>query len=210
VRNRTPKPVKNGPDEAARLYALHWRLALWCYKRFFARPSGRVLVRRAGGPDAAMQCCRVALWEAARRFDPSRGGAFTTYATHCVWGQLATETARGRTGPIRLPHFCGKPCKPETRRRYALARNCVSFHAALHDPPAHDDTPQRETRDELDSVLGRLRSHDAMLLRFYYIDGRTLTEIGAVLGRTKERARQLVVRAMRHARAVAQQTEQVT
>jgi RNA polymerase sigma factor (sigma-70 family) len=207
VRTRTPTPARNGPEEAARLYDLHHALAYWCYHRFFSTPGGRLLLRRAGGRDAALQTCRVALWEACRRFDSTRGVLFSTYATRCVWCQLKTDATRGTaSGPIRLPNGDRKRLKPATQRQRQLVSACIPFDARRHDPPAHDDTQQRETWEELQAVLDRLDPHDALLLRMYHLDGAKLAGVAAMLGRTRERARQLIKQAMRRAKDVARDT----
>lgn len=202
MRTRTQQPARNGPEEAARLYDLHAPLAYWCYHRFFSGSARRLLLRLAGGPDAALQASRVALWEAARRFDPSRGGAFSTYATRCVWCQLQTEV-RCATGPIRLPNGDRKRLKPASQRQSELARACVPFDARRHDPLAHDDIRQRETWEELQAVLDQLDPRDALLLRMYHLDGCKLAAVAAMLGRTRERARQLIRRAMCRAQDIA-------
>lgn len=201
MRTRTATPARNGPDEAARLYAMHEPLAYWCYHRFFSNHARRLLLRRAGGRDAALQVCRVALWEAARRFDASRGGAFSTYATRCVWCQLQTEITCG--GPIRVPNRDSKRIQPETQRRRETAMACIPFNARRHDPLAHDDTRQRETWEELQAVLDRLDPRDALLLRMYHLDRCKLAGVAAMLGRTRERARQLIKQAMQRAKDIA-------
>lgn len=76
-------------------------------------------------------------------------------------------------------------------------------------PTPTDVTWQLIRREELDGILGRLtgRERDVVRLRFGLDDGRqrTLEEVGAELNVTRERVRQIELRAMKKLRHIGQE-----
>ena len=70
--------------------------------------------------------------------------------------------------------------------------------------PAWQEAEERLMREEIEEALGTLRERDALVLRLYYGLGgekeHTLEQIGAKLGVTRERIRQLRDRALRELR----------
>lgn len=78
-------------------------------------------------------------------------------------------------------------------------------------PTPEDVTRQMILREEIDMILDKLqpRERDVVRLRFGLDDGhqRTLEEVGAELKITRERVRQLELRAMRKLRLIGEQIE---
>lgn len=76
-------------------------------------------------------------------------------------------------------------------------------------PTPNDVTWQLIRREELDGILGRLtpRERDVVILRFGLDDGRqrTLEEVGVDLNVTRERVRQIELRAMKKLRHIGQE-----
>ncbi|MEJ8279176.1 FliA/WhiG family RNA polymerase sigma factor [Pseudonocardia spirodelae] len=62
-------------------------------------------------------------------------------------------------------------------------------------------TVRRETGAELRAAIGRLGERDRLVLRLYYVENRTLAEIGGVLGVTESRVCQLHARMITRLRA---------
>jgi RNA polymerase sigma factor (sigma-70 family) len=125
----------------------------------------------------ALQAGRIGLWRAILRFDPSRGYAFSTYAwpsiVHQVWRAVKAHTRVSGAGQVR---WCSEwhlgACVDPARFSVAW-----SVHDTLHELVTQ--LPQR------------LR---AVIVARYGLDGQRAglyREIGARLGVSGERARQL-------------------
>lgn len=116
--------------------------------------------------------CSIALIKAMRAFDVQRGVRFSTLATEAMMrrmSHLAKYQGRQRRIPgcrlvlIRFPITAPKPVE------------------------GIDEAAVRDIRDAIEALEPRLR----MVAKARLIDGATLAEVGAMIGRTKERARQL-------------------
>ena len=133
------------------------------------------------------------LMQAAEKFDYTRGFKFSTYATWAIKKNHARTYAvemkrrdRFRTGPDEL----------------------------LHDEPEHRADPQQQLRDQQEreaqvgKILRRLpvRERQIIVSRFGLARGeepKTLKEVGAQFGVSKERIRQLEIRALNELREAA-------
>jgi RNA polymerase sigma factor (sigma-70 family) len=159
-------------------------------------------------PDAELddlaQLARLGIAEAARRFDPSRGCKFSTYAW--IWARAEVTNARPslRGGPIQAPR---RPTAP-------IPSVVSSFDAADHDdaaaPEPDDDGAtcpiaaacRAEDRERVHLALGKLHPRDALVAELRFgINGagrpHTLAEIAERLGGvTPERVRQIQERAL--------------
>ena len=132
--------------------------------------------------DEALQAGRQGLWRAILGYDPQRGVAFSSYAwpsiSRAVWDTVkVAERAQAHVllGQIRLS-------TPDQASDPALRWEASTIPAALHDLVAR--LPQR-----LQQVIAArygLNGHQA----------RTYRRIGATLGLSRERARQLHTEAL--------------
>jgi RNA polymerase primary sigma factor len=133
----------------------------------------------------------VALLRAVERFDFARGHKFSTYASWAILHTLPREPPRGRR-----------------RDRLVTGRDAV-----LASVPDHrDDTRPREVEQErlrkaVQGMLGRLNARErTIIVSRYGLEGareKTLGQLGAELGITKERVRQIEVRARDKLRELA-------
>ncbi|MDQ6831658.1 MAG: RNA polymerase sigma factor RpoD/SigA [Gemmatimonadota bacterium] len=98
------------------------------------------------------------------------------------------------TGDVRLD----APMDPDGDR------SLIERFVADEMPDPEDEAMNRFLSDEIDAALNTLPARDAKVLRLYFgLDGgreHTLEEIGAMLGVTRERVRQLRDRALRRLR----------
>jgi RNA polymerase primary sigma factor len=144
----------------------------------------------------------IGLMEAARRYDPSRGVPFASYAAFWIKKYVVAALERN-TAQSSLP-------LPETatRRRIASLDSLPSEdgEARAEDPRSgpEDLALQRDLEEALRSVLYRMPAAErTMLASRFGLDGepaRTLQEVGTLLGCTRERARQIERRALERAR----------
>jgi RNA polymerase sigma factor (sigma-70 family) len=128
--------------------------------------------------EEAVQAGRRGLWRAILGYDPGRGTAFATYAYPAimkyVWAAVKGERRR-------------------LRREVSLASLVVYFYQPGSDPAMLKD--QQEIGESLRALVNRLPRRLRQVIRTYYgLRGQapqTLQAIGAQLGLSRERVRQL-------------------
>jgi RNA polymerase primary sigma factor/RNA polymerase sigma factor len=138
----------------------------------------------------------VSLLRAVNKFDFSRGNKFSTYASWAIMKNLARtfhddnrHSDRFRTSYSEL--------FPQTEDE--------------HKDPHEQESAQIQRESQVESILGQLgeRERQIVTARFGLIRGHeplTLTQVGVVMGVTKERVRQLQTRAMSTLRAAAEES----
>jgi RNA polymerase sigma factor (sigma-70 family) len=133
--------------------------------------------------DEALQAGRLGLWRAVLRYDPQRGTAFATYAYGAimrhVWAAVQRHLGKGRRV---IP---------------------VGLLAVWYEPVAPDPAVLRswgEVALSLQALVGRLPPRLGQIIQGRYgLTGarpHTLAEVGARLGLSGERVRQLQVEAL--------------
>ena len=143
---------------------------------------------------------------AAEEFDPSRGTQFITYASRAIWSKMLITVQRGEY-LIAVPPYikCTTEEAREDRQRCAerARQPMLSLNRRYDDDRGDLYTEVADKRveddcdrfDALNEALGRLRPRyrEALTLRS---EGLTLAEVGERLQVSKERARQLIQKAM--------------
>lgn len=128
----------------------------------------------------ALQAGRIGLWQAILSFDPSRGLAFSTYAWPCIMHRI-WRAVKAHT------RFLSSPAIPA-----GLLRRDVPDPAVLWEAAA--------VRQALRHLVHRLPPRlEYVIVARYGLDGhppRLYRQIGAALGLTGERARQLHTEAL--------------
>ncbi len=137
----------------------------------------------------------VSLIRAVERFDFARGNKFSTYASWAIMKNFARS--------IPDEH------RRRTRFRTGLAE---MFSEARDDRADHFDQEeiQRQRETQVEKILQRLDERErAIIVQRYGLQGGqdplTLREVGANMGVTKERIRQLETRALRKLRQAAEE-----
>jgi RNA polymerase sigma factor (sigma-70 family) len=143
------------------------------------------VIRREGSGsltyDEALQAGRIGLWRAILNYDPARGTAFSTYAWVAIRrhiGRAAARTAGDSRYQVRsYPHGSTESSRPGLAEDLDESVEQASIHEALF------------------TLLSQLppRLRQVMVAR-YGLDGhppRTLRQLGAQLGLSHQRIRQL-------------------
>jgi RNA polymerase primary sigma factor/RNA polymerase sigma factor len=136
----------------------------------------------------------VSLIQAVERFDFSREARFSTYATWAIVKNYKRMIYRS------------------LRRRCHFRPACPDAFAAIEDAranPQEIEAIQAERESTVDRILGQLnqREHEIIVCRFGLRGGEeplSLRELGVAMGVTKERIRQIQIRAMTKLLAAAE------
>jgi RNA polymerase sigma factor (sigma-70 family) len=165
----------------------------------------RALARRLGGllpghadREALESDAMYGLLLAARSFDPARGATFATYASRRIHGAML-DGLRERRG-------CGRNHHPPMVVSLSQPVGAGDGHDAhLGDLLCGDDEPvgtHLEREDHLERLLGRLRASERRLVREYYFDDLTLSQIGRRHGISASRVSQCLKDARQRMREV--------
>lgn len=139
------------------------------------------------------------LWEAARRFQPSKGYSFGTYSTYWVYQclQRAKRKAMGNPAHHRygseefaasIRVTCPKVSLDTHYRTQGISGDPFSFAETI---PARPEPGRLEApADFWDRAYKWLDPVKRQVIRLRYHDDLTLEEVGSVLGLTRERIRQ--------------------
>jgi len=151
----------------------------------------------------------IGLMEAARRFDPSRGVRFASYAAWWIRKFVGAALERN-AAQSSLP----VPASPGGERRRIASLDSVlsdagegsSPHAGLCERRSGPEelALEQDLEQALRSILHKMPATERTVLEVRYglADGRvkTLQEVGVLLGCTRERVRQIEQRALERAR----------
>jgi RNA polymerase primary sigma factor len=171
----------------------------------------------------------IGLIEAARRFDPSRGVRFASYAAWWIRKYMVAALNRHRTqssSPIETSSPTGGTRRTRGKADAVAAggphpkrQRLISYDAFLTDSGEFQVSKKRvqdggvgpegallemDLAEALRSILDRMPPNERKILEARFgLDGeprRTLREIGDALGCTRERVRRLEIRALERAR----------
>lgn len=132
----------------------------------------------------------MGLWHAAQRFDASRGLQFSTYACNCIRGYILSGSNRYRYGGspyAACNHDHGEIALVDT----ALT---LDLWGSTHCSETFDAAAAAEDVERVRSAIDRLPPRWGDVMRFR-LDGRTLTDVGRIVGVTRERVRQIEIKA---------------
>ena len=167
-----------------------------------------------------LQAGRIGFMRGVRGFDPTRGTKLWTYARD--WVRLEARDALITAFPIILPRYrhievsaserTGDPSAlaRKLRKLLRMAKTDAPLHAGdspgemltlgdtiesttpLADEVAESSIDGDRARELIDAALASLAPRDGAIMRRRLLDGETLEAIGASVGLTRERVRQIV------------------
>jgi len=144
---------------------------------------------------------RLAIIDADRKFDPSRGFKFLTFAVHDIRHRMARYCQNHAT-TVRLP----------ADKRGKVAMHVQSLDAEIGedgftladtmgtDECVTEDASRREEWEKIAALLTSLDERAQRILRARFFENRTLDDIGIEFGISHERVRQLQNMALRSLR----------
>lgn len=128
----------------------------------------------------------MGLVKAARRFDPRHGAPFAAFAVPTILGELR-HYLRDSTWPVRVP------------RAAVVLQGATPRAVPLRDDAqlaARDELGEMEDRLVVDSLLLRLRAQERVVVRRYFLQGRTQLEVARELGVSQVHVSRLLRRAL--------------
>jgi RNA polymerase primary sigma factor len=147
----------------------------------------------------------VALYEAAKRFNPTFGTQFSTYAYYWIRRELREAYRRGYGPLVRVPHATTPACKRQAaiaRRHYMTLTEGITTLPVF---TSSEKTGEENTLAALDRLAIReaishldARSQDVILSLYGFdtIEAQTFKEISQRWGVSRERIRQLEEKAL--------------
>jgi RNA polymerase sigma factor for flagellar operon FliA len=180
-------PPCRTPGGADQLAARHLDLARRAAGRIYPRVRGLVSF------DELRALANAGLAEAAERYDPARGAAFTTFAWYRIHGAIIDGLRRS-----------------SARRTAAPAAVVVSlealrdrgFDAAGDAPGPADRIDHARQAARLSVAIAQLPDTPRALVTKHYFEGKSLLEAGAELGVSKSWASRLHAQAVDRLRAL--------
>lgn len=146
-----------------------------------------------------VQVAMIAALNAIRRFDVARGNRPSTMIVKYI--RIAVLRFRISDGVVRVPESAFK--KASTRPQAIKAReglSAIDFDIPVAECVEHE-LPGPKELSELRKALDTLLPRSKFVICRRFIDGRTLDQVGAEIGVTRERVRQIETVALQKVRA---------
>lgn len=163
-------------------------------------PLARSFARKYAGElplhtfDDLLSIAMEALWRATERWVPERGATFVTFAGQCITHALWQEAKKTRT-KSRIP-----------LRAFVSTNRDEDEEAPIHlvsTDPGPEEILDSRRKPVLDAALASLKEQERVVVAGVYFADRTLAEVGAALGFSRQRAQQIESKAMAKMRRVA-------
>lgn len=183
-------------------------------KRIWAAPASRVGFEL----EDFVQIGLVALIGAAERYDSShpKRATFMTYAYRCIWGEIQSARAAGGLIPVPGNIYWDLTHDDFSNPRTVQARRTLDMFSLDYTPPgfsrpesqaldyrhspACQGVEEKEREAQVRKILSEMSPRDRKVLtRRYGLNDRPpqlLRQVAKTLGLTKERVRQIEVRAL--------------
>jgi RNA polymerase sigma factor (sigma-70 family) len=169
-------------------------LPLWTWKKFYSQHP----VAKRMSVEEINSAGTLGLCKAARKFDPSKGCQFNTYAVW--WVRQSIAECMYAVLPVRPPSHILEKLDSITDDRRKCVTQClvrtyrVEGHYDGEDFPFLADDAHAipwEDRETLREAIAQLPERLREIVRMRFWEGKSLEECGYRVGVTKERCRQL-------------------
>jgi len=174
---------------------LEWAKSLACV---FAKRPGWVL-----DIDDAISVSFIALIETAKRYDPSKGASFRTYAANRIRGAILDEIRSQKWGKKRK-----NPKKMVSLSRFDKLENAEDSRY-IPDVLGRNDCgfDEVETRDLINYLLRQFNEKHRRIFCLYVIECKTLKQIGEIMGLSESRIAQIYKRMIRQIKQVIEMND---
>jgi RNA polymerase sigma factor (sigma-70 family) len=201
---KTESPSRRKVDKRQRpdIRSIAERNRLVTENQGLAGMGAKIYGRSVADFDERLSIANMGLLRAARRFDPTRGFKFSTFALRCIQSSFRREWTRGQSG------------------RAKIARNTISIFSGEENSshgdvfglvaPPDSNGPTADFRRAMKKVLSRLTEPERFVLRARFFEGLTLEECGRARGLSNERIRQIEKQALISAREIISGSAELT
>ena len=142
----------------------------------------------------------IYLLYAVKLFDPEEGVKFLTYygraLTSAFHNAAGLRTSKTRNDPLRNAVSLSAPLK---EGEDSTLEDTIADDVDVEEEVAKQ-IYNEELHNALEDALGKIDTKEEKALRLYFYNNRTLEQVGAELGVTRERARQLCANGLRDLR----------
>lgn len=170
-----------GGDEEAREFLIRNHL-------LFAMMTARSLVHGDLPDNEIVSAANFAVMEAIDGFNPHKGNRFTTYLRFFIRGQVAR---------LWSSKFSGNLLDPSISKVGPTDARDPVLNIADESPTVEELDLMKFNRTALAAALKTLPEKKAVIVRQYYLEGRTLEKIGAKHKLTRQRIQQILVQSLK-------------
>jgi RNA polymerase primary sigma factor len=179
IKGRAPRPSLRSVEERNELVRENIRLVYWAVKRFFR--GNRASLKKYYTEDDAVSDAFLGLIRASELFDPSRNVKFSAYAARWIF-QKVSYGVKQVTRTINV-----------TKKHPPMNKFPLVDEVAI-DPATKERPDIADICDNVQSAVEKIHGRYKEIVRMR-LDGLTLGEIGQKMGVSKERVRQIELRA---------------
>lgn len=187
-------------DKLSQLWAKVERFAAMQARKMAAKAQYRAGVTA----DDFCQCGYIALVGAAETFRPEAGAQFLTWYMFYLQNEFALvggwKTKRLMNDPLRNATSLDAPISSDEDEETTLEELCADPDSSLGFDLIEERAWRNQLREALEDALDKIPERESEAIRQRYFQGSSLEQTGAVLGVSRERARQIEEKALRSLR----------
>lgn len=192
--------------EVNRIVEQHTPIALWCMHRVYGERLDHPTVKRLGGTDAVKQDALIALWRAARAYQPGKGD-FPPYAFSYVCKYLYHVSSHEWTHHVRVPPY---GLKEHATLARAFPLRCIGFERAVSEASGEPSPLEqamlaeqcKNVKDRVMELFDALNPQQVFVLKARLFEDKPYSAIAECFGVTRQAAELQFKNALRIAREI--------